>query len=103
MLTLQLKIRGPITVEKVANGHLCLSMRNRGLFNILFLRFKLQIQHGFCRKGAHVILPDEGIGPDYIRGKIHLETGYDNCTGLYILSSDNEGDKFITMLHKELA
>jgi len=98
-----MKIRDPIRIEKVANGHLQLSIRNRGLFNILLLRFILQVRHRFRRKGGHIILPDEGAGPDYIRGEIRLQTGYEHYSGLYILSSDDEGDRFLSKLSNELA
>jgi hypothetical protein len=98
-----MKIQGPIRIEKIANGHLMLTIRNRGLFNILYLRFILQVRHGFCRKGDHIILPDEGIGPDYICGKICLHTGYEHFSGLYIMSDDDAGDKFINLLKDELS
>mgnify|MGYP001615041208 CR=1 FL=1 len=97
-----MKIRGQIKLKTAADGHMILSLSNRGLFNTLMLRFKLQLRHGFSRKGRHILLPDEGIGPDYIRGNISLKTGYDEF-GLYLLAINDEGDSFLRSLAKELA
>ena len=38
---------------------------------------------------------DEGIYPDFVRGKTRILCGYDNWSGSYFLADDPESDKFL--------
>jgi hypothetical protein len=89
-------------LTRVANGHLQLSVQDPGLLDGFLLRLKLQVGHGFRRQGKRITSLDEGIAPDFVRGSLRLEAGYDHWTGVYLLAEDEAGDQFLTGFASEL-
>lgn len=87
--------RGVVELSTAANGYAQVSTFS--LWQRLRLGFLLTFRHGFGRSWGPFVFPvaDEGIYPNFIRGKKRLLCGYDNWVGSYFLADDPESDRFL--------
>jgi hypothetical protein len=80
-------------VEVAANGHLIVSWPNAGHSFYIRLHLWLRLRHGLRREGRIVSSPDNIILPDLVGAGVRLNSGWDNWSGYYLLSTDNAGDQ----------
>lgn len=50
---------------------------------------------GFRRDGRDVVGLDEAIAPDYVRGDLRLNAGWDRWSGYYLMAVNAAGDDFL--------
>lgn len=88
------KLRPRMHLEVAANGR-TLATRPDGtaLWNA-WLKAWLRFQ-GFRRDGVEVVGSDEAIAPDYVRGDLRLNAGWDRWSGFYLMAVDEAGDDFL--------
>jgi hypothetical protein len=90
-------------IRKAAKGRVELYIKNARVFDILRLRWLLQVRHGFRRRGKRVSGFDEGISPDFVKDDLVLKAGYDTWVGFCLMANSEEGDRFLSKLMEELA
>ena len=86
--------RDLVELQTAANGRAWITTHSRR--RRLWLGFLLTFRYGFYRWGAWIPpIADEGIYPDFIRGRLRIHAGYDNWVGYDLLASNADADAFL--------
>jgi hypothetical protein len=78
-----------------ATGRALLIINKRSLFTLLRVRALLQLRHGFHREGRRWFGCGEGVAPDFVRGALRLEAGFESMLGFTLHATSAESDAFL--------
>lgn len=60
------------------------------------ISFLLMFRYGFLRRGVYIPpITDEAVYPSYYRGRLKIESGWDNWGGYDWFASNTETDTFL--------
>ena len=83
-----------VFIDLAANGHLW--VRTESLNEANRIGWLLMFRYFFVRWGFYrSAITDEAVYPDYIRGRLRIEAGWDNWSGYDFLSVNSDTDNFL--------
>jgi hypothetical protein len=82
-------------VDKAANGHIWIYTESKREFRRI--RRILMFRYSFWRWGSWIPpITDEGIYPDYRRGRLRIHSAWDIWIGFDFLSANTETDQYLS-------
>jgi hypothetical protein len=90
------------SLHKAANGYLTLNFNDAPETCWRTVLNRLETGFDFVREGQMLCGVDEAIFPNFVSSSCTIEAGYDNWSGIYLLSQSAEGDAILQKLFSDV-